>query len=137
VIAKAVPAPTPSASSLIAIPPILVQREQEPTVDVPLTYREYGFAFAPGTSEEAAAGALVQQLGRIQDVLANAPAGKLVNLAAFDQIFTGRPPILPIATLTWKDWKPEPAITYQAFFASIQLPASGWLQFFARAMSLT
>ncbi len=38
--------PTPAA--MIAIPPILVQREQEPTAEVPLTYREYGFAFALG-----------------------------------------------------------------------------------------
>ncbi len=96
----------------IAVPPILVSREQEATADVPLTYREYGFAFAPGTTEDAAVSALMQQLTRIRDGLASAPAGKLVNLAAFDQIFQGRPPVLPLATLTWKDWKPEPAIAF-------------------------
>ncbi|HEY1955923.1 MAG TPA: GAF domain-containing protein [Polyangiaceae bacterium] len=109
--AAAVEAPVPAAAP-VAIPPILVSREQEATADVPLTYREYGFAFAPGTTEEAAVSALLQQLSRIQGVLAAAPAGKLVNLAAFDQMFQGRPPVLPIATLTWKDWKPEPAIGF-------------------------
>jgi hypothetical protein len=105
------PAPAP-APAPIAVPPILVSREQEPTAEVPLTYREYGFALAPGTTEDAAANALLQQLTRIQGVLAAAPAGKLVNLAAFDQMFQGRPTVLPLATLTWKDWKPEPAVSF-------------------------
>ena len=101
-----------TAAMPIIIPPIVVSREQEPTADVPLTYREYGFALPSGTTEDAAAHALVQQLQRIQGTLAQAPAGKLVNLAAFDQMFQGRPPVLPLATLTWKDWKPEPAIAF-------------------------
>ncbi len=104
-------APVPMVMPII-IPPIVVSREQEPTADVPLTYREYGFALPPGTTEDAAANALGQQLQRIQGALTGSPAGKLVNLAAFDQMFQGRPPVLPLATLTWKDWKPEPSVAY-------------------------
>jgi len=119
-VAKAEPAPpapvvaksAPPKVAPIPIPPILVSREQEATAEVPLTYREYGFALAPSTTEEAAANALLQQLERIQGTLASVPAGKLVNLAAFDRMFEGRPPVLPLATLTWKDWKPEPAIQF-------------------------
>ncbi len=101
-----------TAAMPIIIPPIVVSREQEPTADVPLTYREYGFALPPGTTEDAAAHALGQQLQRIQGALGASPAGKLVNLAAFDQMFQGRPPVLPLATLTWKDWKPEPVVAF-------------------------
>ena len=79
---------------------------------MPLTYREYGFALPPGTTEEIAAAALRELLVFIQDAISAAPAGKLVNLAAFDRVFDGRPPVLPLATLTWKDWKPEPSIGF-------------------------
>jgi hypothetical protein len=99
-----------TAAMPIIIPPIVVSREQEPTAEVPLTYREYGFALPPGTTEDNAAIALGNQLQRIQGGLAAAPAGKLVNLAAFDQMFQGRPPVLPLATLTWKDWATTPPV---------------------------
>jgi hypothetical protein len=33
------------------------------------------------------------------------PPGKLVNLAVFDVTFNGRPPVPPLATLAWKDWR--------------------------------
>jgi hypothetical protein len=96
----------------VVFPPIVVKREQEATPDVPLTYREYGFALAPGTAEDAAVSTLREMLLHIQAAIAPAPAGKLVNLAAFDQVFQGRPPVLPLATLTWKDWKPEPTVAF-------------------------
>jgi GAF domain len=103
-----VPPPAPE----IVVPPIVIKREQEATVDVPLTYREYGFALPPGTTEDVAASSLREMLGHIQSAIATSPPGKLVNLAAFDQVFSGRPPVLPLATLTWKDWKPEPSIAF-------------------------
>jgi hypothetical protein len=91
----------------VVVPPIVVKREQEATVEVPLTYREYGFALPTGTTEDAAATELREMLVHVRDAISMAPAGKLVNLAAFDQLFQGRPPVL-----TWKDWKPEPVLAF-------------------------
>jgi hypothetical protein len=110
----------PPKAPEVVVPPIVVKREQEATPDVPLTYREYGFALAPGTTEDAAVVSLREMLIHIQAAIAPAPPGKLVNLAAFDQVFTGRPPIMPLATLTWKDWKPEPTIAFPRRARAVQ-----------------
>ncbi len=91
---------------------VLSSREQEPTDSSPLTYREYSFAVPPGTSEEVAANVLKAQLRIVDSHIQGARVGKLVNLAAFDVEFTGKPPVPPLATLTWKDWKGEPVIGY-------------------------
>ena len=40
------------------------------------------------------------------------PAGKLVNLAVFDMTFQGKPPVPPLATLTWKDWRGAPVVAF-------------------------
>ncbi len=95
-------------------PPVKVvsRREQDPSDASPLTYREYGFALPPGTAEDIAADLLRAQLRIVQMRIADAKMGKLVNLAAFDVEFEGKPPKAPIATLTWKDWKGEPVIGF-------------------------
>jgi hypothetical protein len=91
---------------------VLSSREQDPTDVSPLTYREYSFAVPPGTTEEVAADVLKGQLRIVDSHIQGARMGKLVNLAAFDVEFTGKPPVPPLATLTWKDWKGEPVIGY-------------------------
>jgi hypothetical protein len=78
----------------------------------PLTYREYVYAVAPGTSEETGAKLLQAQFDLIRASLKSARPGKLVNLAVFDMVFQGRPPVPPLATLTWKDWKGEPVLAF-------------------------
>jgi hypothetical protein len=128
---KKVPAPAPSAPASSAkppkpapskpakpkaseppVPPTVITREQNPTAEVPLTYREYGFVVPSGTTEDAAAQILLVQYARIKRTLESAPAGKLVNLAAFDVMFEGSPPVKPVATLTWKDWRGEPTTSF-------------------------
>jgi hypothetical protein len=91
---------------------LLTSREQNPNDASPLTYREYAFAVADGTSEESAANVLRAQLRYVEAHIATAKTGKLVNLAVFDLEFTGKPPRAPLATLTWKDWKGEPVIAF-------------------------
>jgi GAF domain-containing protein len=91
---------------------LLTSREQNPNDASPLTYREYAFAVADGTSEDSAADVLRAQLRYVEAHIATAKTGKLVNLAVFDVEFTGRPPRAPLATLTWKDWKGEPVIGF-------------------------
>lgn len=91
---------------------LVSQRVQDPSDAQPLTYREYAFALPDGTTEEVAGEVLRAQLRLVEASVAGAKAGKLVNLAAFDVEFTGKPPRAPLATLTWKDWKGEPVLAF-------------------------
>ncbi|MEO8878516.1 MAG: hypothetical protein ABI461_23205, partial [Polyangiaceae bacterium] len=92
---------------------VLYKKEQEPTTASPISYREEVFAASPGTTEEQAEAILRAQFQLVSDSLARAPSGKYVNLAVFDRVFEGRPPVPPLVTLTWKDWKPGgPTLTY-------------------------
>ena len=100
--------PLPSASALE--PVILFRREQSPSPAAPLHYREYVLALPTGTTEDEAEVVLRRELARVKDDLATELSGKLVNLAAFDEMFTGPPTSLPLVTLTWKDWRGEPVI---------------------------
>ena len=115
------PKPIPDeAKTMPSLPPdeeeglhVIYRREQEPTPTSPLHYREDVFAVAPGTSEADAERILRAQLQIIQDALKAKRSAKYVNLAVFDQVFEGRPPVPPLVTLSWKDWKgPEPVLTY-------------------------
>jgi hypothetical protein len=107
-------APPPVGSAVGGLPnvKVLAAREQDPTEASPLTYREYSFWVPMGTTEEIASDVLKAQLKIVDAHLEGAKMGKLVNLAAFDVEFTGKPPSPPLATLTWKDWKGEPVIGF-------------------------
>jgi hypothetical protein len=92
---------------------VLRKREEAPTEKSPLTYREYVYAVAPGTSEEAAARLIRDRFREVERALANVRPGKLVNLAVFDHIFRDKPQRAPLVTLAWKDWKSkEPEVRH-------------------------
>ncbi len=91
---------------------LLYKREQEPTSATPITYREYVYALTPGTSEDTAAAVLRTQFEVIKATMAPLPTGKLVNIAAFDVVFVGKPKTQPLVTLTWKDWRGEPVMAF-------------------------
>jgi hypothetical protein len=91
---------------------LLSKREQDPTQQNALTYREYAFAAAKGISEIDAETLLRAQLERLKAHLGSARPGKLINLALFDQEFSGKPPVPPVATLSWKDWKDETQVAF-------------------------
>jgi hypothetical protein len=98
------PASIPPATSSLASQ-VVFKREQDATEALPLTYREYVFVVPPGSSEMAAATLVQSQLELVRASLERMPPGKLVNLAVFDVTFNGRPPVPPLATLAWKDWR--------------------------------
>jgi putative methionine-R-sulfoxide reductase with GAF domain len=112
--APASPASPAVGSAVAGLPAVklLSQRAQEPNDASPLTYREYAFWLPPGTTEEAAESVLRAQLRFVEASIAGARTGKLVNLAAFDVEFTGKPPRPPVATLAWKDWKGDPVVAF-------------------------
>ncbi len=98
---------------------LCTKREQEPTPESPLVYREYTFAVPPGTSAHDAERVLRMELGRVQRALESKPQGvRYVNLAAFDHTFTDRPARQPLATLSWKDWSGKVVATHPGLAAN-------------------
>ena len=91
---------------------IVFKREQDATGALPLTYREYVYVVPPGSTEMAAATLVQSQLELVRASLDRMAAGKLVNLAVFDVAFQGKPPVPPLATLTWKDWRGVALVTF-------------------------
>jgi len=114
------PPPRPVSSASVAAPSappvpsyrVLSSREESPTEKSPLSYREYVYVVPEGTSEESARRLLLERFEGVRTSLQSAPMGKLVNLAVFDHAFQGRPQRRPIVTLTWKDWRGEPEVTF-------------------------
>ena len=109
------PAPARAVGSALPGLPalkILSRREEEPSAVTPLTYREYAFLVPEGTNEGLAVSVLLGQLELVQAGLATSRAGKLVNLAVFDVEFAGKRPGPPLATLSWKDWRGEPVVSF-------------------------
>ena len=110
--------PAASAVAPIASPPtlpgieVLFKREQDPDARSPLSYREYVYFFAAASDETMAKAMLVAQFDLVKTSLQRARPGKLINLAMFDVAFTGKPPVMPVVTLSWKDWKGDPVIDF-------------------------
>lgn len=114
----AVPAHPPPAAARgdVAAPAvasqIIFKREQEATDAMPLTYREYVFLVPPGTPEAVAETLLLTQVEMVRSSLERVAPGKLVNLGVFDVAFQGKPPVQPLATLVWKDWRGAPVVSF-------------------------
>ena len=105
-------APEAPSLSEVAATQIIFKREQDPSPQAPLSYREYVYAVAGGTSEADAEKVLRAQFELVRKALDAAKAGKLINLAVFDAVFKGKPPVPPLATLAWKDWKGDPVVEF-------------------------
>jgi hypothetical protein len=105
---------------------IIFKREQERTSALPVTYREYVYLVPPGITEADAETLLHAQIDLVRTSLARVPPGKLVNLAVFDVAFQGKPPVPPVATLAWKDWRGDPVVGFprRAQAATGAAPAS-------------
>jgi GAF domain-containing protein len=99
-------APAPAAPALPAYT-VVNTREDNPSERSPLSYREYVYAVAPGTSDDDAQRLILERFVSVQQSLEQARPGKLINLAIFDHVFQGRPQRRPLVTLTWKDWKTD------------------------------
>jgi hypothetical protein len=100
------PAPVPATPSLPSYT-VVNTREENPSERSPLSYREYVYAVALGTSDDDAQRLILERFASVQQSLELARPGKLINLAIFDHVFQGRPQRRPLVTLTWKDWKSE------------------------------
>ncbi len=103
---------------------LLQSREEDPTERSPLTYREQVYVVDEATSDGDVERLILARFEALKEGLAAAKPGRFVNLAVFDQAFTGKPTKRPRATLTWKDWRGAPEIRFPASDrASLQPPS--------------
>ena len=103
---------------------LLQSREEDPTERSPLTYREQVFVVDEATSDVEVERLILARFEALKEGLAAAKPGRFVNLAVFDEAFTGKPTRRPRATLTWKDWRGAPEVRFPASErASLQPPS--------------
>jgi hypothetical protein len=93
---------------------LLFTRDEEPTPDNPLTYRERAYLIPKNSSVSEAEAFLRHTLADLQLQLSEATRGKLINLAAFDHRWIDQPERPPLVVLEWRDWRGEPVADYPA-----------------------
>jgi hypothetical protein len=93
---------------------LVFQRNEEPTPDNPLTYRERAYSIPPGMSVSEAEAKLRFALADLQEQLKATERGRFINLAAFDHRWVEQPERPPLVVLEWRDWRGEPIVDYPA-----------------------
>jgi len=93
---------------------LLFSRDEEPTSDNPLTYRERAYFSPQGMSSGTAEAQLRGVLAGLQHQLSEAAYGKFVHLCVFDHRWVEAPERPPLVALEWRDWRGEPSIEYPA-----------------------
>ncbi len=114
-------------SAAIDMPPpssILRKRQEEPSTESPITYREVAYVVEPGASRGSVEALLWASFRDISRELAARPGQKFVQLAVFDHKFDKRPERAPLGTLAWKDWRGNPVLTFPLFDGSAPARAS-------------
>ncbi len=88
------------------------ERAREPDAKSPLVYRELALVVAPATARDEVEALLRARFESVRRALGERK-GRYVVIAVFDHEFHGSPNKLPVATLTWKDWRaPEPQVLF-------------------------
>lgn len=105
---------------------LLMERNEDPSEDNPLIYRERCYIIPEGFSLSEVEKHLRARIEKIQDELKESPPGIFVNLAAFDHRWTLRPKRPPLVLLQWKDWRGEPQVAFPDYenSATSKIPAS-------------
>jgi hypothetical protein len=101
----------------------LGHRDEEPSPESPLTYRERSYFWQPPADRGEVERALRAELATLRKTLVDRPRGQYVNLAVFDHAFQDKPTKPPVATLQWKDWRGEPAFAWLGDPAAAQWTA--------------
>ncbi len=115
-------------SAALELPPpatVLRRRQEEPTPDSPITYREVAYVVEPGATRGATEALLWSSFRDLSRELAARPGQKFVQLAVFDHRFERRPERPPLGTLAWKDWRGNPVLSFPFFDGSAHIRPSG------------
>ncbi|MDF3066458.1 MAG: putative stage sporulation protein [Polyangiaceae bacterium] len=105
-------------SAAMDMPPpssVLRKRQEEPTTESPITYREVAYVVPPGVTRGSVEALLWAAFRDISRELAGRTDQKFVQLAVFDHSFDKRPERPPLGTLAWKDWRGNPVLTFPFF----------------------
>ena len=94
---------------------VLRKRQEEPTPESPITYREVAYVVDPGVSRGSVEALLWASFRDLSRELSDRPGQKFVQLAVFDHKFDKRPERAPLGTLAWKDWRGNPVLTFPLF----------------------
>jgi hypothetical protein len=114
-------------SAAIDMPPpssVLRKRQEEPTPESPITYREVAYLVDPGVSRGSVEALLWAAFRDLSRELAERAGQKFVQLAVFDHKFDKRPERPPLGTLAWKDWRGNPVLTFPLFDGTAPARAS-------------
>jgi hypothetical protein len=114
-------------SAAIDMPPpssILRKRQEEPTTESPITYREVAYVVAPNVSRGSVEALLWASFKDLSRELADRTGQKFVQLAVFDHQFDKRPERPPLGTLAWKDWRGNPVLSFPLFDGTAPARAS-------------
>ncbi len=99
----------------IALTPLFRREVLPPTLsaNVPpgVTYREIAWAVPLGTEEEQAEELLRSKLTEFARSFEGHDS-VFLKFSIFDEIFSGEPPLLPLATLHYQDWEGDPVIGF-------------------------
>lgn len=84
---------------------LVARRDADPTPDNPLCYRERSYLVPEGLPAADAESLARARVDELRELLRDAPAGRFVNVAIFDHVWSERPIRPPAATAQWKDWQ--------------------------------
>jgi hypothetical protein len=115
---QSVPAasPTPSDAPGGALTAqVIRQRDESPTAESPIHYRELALAVRPGAPKESVEALMRVRLEQVQASLNATDAQHYVQIAVFDHMFVKRPVRAPIATLAWKNWRGDPVLAFPGY----------------------
>jgi hypothetical protein len=105
-------------SPAIDMPPpssVLRKRQEEPSAQSPIIYREVAYVVDPGVTRGSVEALLWAAFRDLSRELAGRAEQKFVQLAVFDHKFDKRPERAPLGTLAWKDWRGNPVLTFPLF----------------------
>lgn len=111
-----VPPPAPRPRSTEAVREtryeLIFSRDEAPSEESPLHFRERAFAVAQGTSQSEAESIARAGLRSLQAGLAGAPKGQLLQVAVYDHRWSDEPIRPAMVALEWKDWRDELSVQY-------------------------
>jgi hypothetical protein len=94
---------------------VLRKRQEEPSAESPITYREVAYVVDPAVSRGSVEALLWASFRDLSRELADRAGQKFVQIAVFDHKFDKRPERPPLGTLAWKDWRGNPVLTFPLF----------------------
>ncbi|HEX6272142.1 MAG TPA: hypothetical protein VFZ53_03855 [Polyangiaceae bacterium] len=106
--------PSEAPAGLLAAQ-VIRQRDEQPTAESPILYRELALAVRPGAAKDAVEALMRARLEQARTSLNAGEAQQYVQIAVFDHMFVKKPVRPPVATLAWKNWRGDPVLAFPGY----------------------